>query len=331
MPRSTTHTFADGYIKWLRSHVGNQLIYLVYTTSLVFNDEGHLLVQERYDFDWLSIPGGALELDESLAECATREVYEETGIECSVERLVGVFSHPQYNLLYPNGDQVQPWTVAFVCRANSDSIQVDGRETLNAQFHPVDDELRSRLPLQYRHILEAAERSQEPFIEEPYWAPQTQPFYPILRDKIGTERINLSGGSAVIFNEQGYVLAVHEKSVNEWGIPAGLADLGESSTATIIREVQEETGLQIEPVRVLGVYSDPAITYRTLPNGDQARWIDLILECKIASGEVQLDRSEVDGIRYMSLEDILAQPNLSPLRKQVIEDIIHREHAPFIR
>ena len=44
-------SFADGYIKWLRSHVGNQLIYLVYTNAFVFDDENRLLVQERYDFD----------------------------------------------------------------------------------------------------------------------------------------------------------------------------------------------------------------------------------------------------------------------------------------
>ncbi|MBI5960660.1 MAG: NUDIX domain-containing protein, partial [Chloroflexi bacterium] len=98
---------ADGYVKWVRGHVGHQLIYLVYTTNLVFDDAGRILVQRRYDFDWLGVPGGALEVGESLRNCAAREVYEETGLHVAVERLVGVFSHPDYNLLYPNGDQVQ--------------------------------------------------------------------------------------------------------------------------------------------------------------------------------------------------------------------------------
>ena len=36
------------------------------------------------------MPGGAMEIDETIAEAAVREMLEETGIECTVERLVGV-------------------------------------------------------------------------------------------------------------------------------------------------------------------------------------------------------------------------------------------------
>ncbi len=83
---------ADGYVKWVRDHVGHQLIYLVYTTALVFDDAGRFLVQRRYDFDWLGLPGGALEVGEGLRAGAEREVLEETGLQVAIDRVVGVFT-----------------------------------------------------------------------------------------------------------------------------------------------------------------------------------------------------------------------------------------------
>ena len=68
-----TPSHVDGYVKWIRQHVGPQLIYLVYATALVFDEAERILVQRRYDFDWLGLPGGLLELGESLRDCAIRE------------------------------------------------------------------------------------------------------------------------------------------------------------------------------------------------------------------------------------------------------------------
>lgn len=325
----TTHQ--DGYIKWLRAQVGHQLIYLVYAVAFVFDEQGRLLTQERYDFDWLSIPGGALEPHESLAECVLREVLEETGVSCTIERFGGVFSHPQYNLLYPNGDHVQPWTAFFVCRADSTAIEVDGREALQAAFRPIE-EIHHQLPPQYRDMLAAAEQTtSEAAIEVVYAEDALQPYFPILRAAVGAERVILPGGTAIIFNEAGEILTVHEKGVNRWGPPAGFADLGESTTATILREVREETGYWVEPVRVLGVYSDPELVHTTFPNGDQAHLVDLILECRIVGGEPHPDQVEIDSIRYMALEELLAQDSLTPLRRQLYTDLINRDRAPFVR
>lgn len=324
-------TYQDGYIKWLRSHIDHELIYLVYTTGFVFDDNGHLLVQERYDFDWLSVPGGVMEMNESLTDCVKRETFEETGIDCTVERLIGVFSHPQYNLLYPNGDQVQPWTVAFVCKAKHSNIQVDGKETLEAQFRP-PDEIRDRLPLQYQHMLEAIERSStEAAIESIYYDKELKPYYPILREKIGTDRIILPGTTGVIFNEAGHILAVHDKLRDIWDIPAGLSDIGETTSGTVVRELKEETGLTVKPVRNLGVYSNPSLSHAELENGHKAHWIDLILECEIVDGTPTPDNVEIDDIQYMSIERLLAEPHITPLRKQILTDIQNRDQAPFIR
>lgn len=323
----TTHQ--DGYIRWLRSHIGHELIYLVYAVAFVFDERGYLLVQERYDFDWLSVPGGAMEPHESIRDCVLRETYEETGIHCAIEHFIGAFSHPDFNLTYPNGDQVQPWTAAFVCRATSEAIQVDGKEALQAAFRPVE-KIFERLPRQYQQMLTSYREGIG--FEPVYYNHPLKPYYPILRAKVGAERIILPGGTAVIFNEAGEVLTVRDKGRRLWDLPAGLADLGESTTGTVVREIREETGLLIEPVRTLGLYTRPSFAHMEFSNGDKAHLVDLILECRIVDDRARhVDNDEIDGIQFMSLEALAAQAGLSAMRRQIIADLQHRQQAPFVR
>lgn len=324
-------TFQDGYIKWIRQHVGHQLIYLVYTTVFVYDEQNRLLVQERYDFDWLSVPGGALELGESLADCARRETLEETGIECELERLVGVFSHPSYQLLYPNGDRVQPWMASFVARASAGDIKVDGQETLKASFQPVDT-VRHRLPQHYQDVLVAIERHpSEATVETVYAHDELFAYYPVLRQGVGQDRIILPGGSAVIFNDAGQVLVVHETWLNRWDLPSGFADLGESSSATVVREVYEETGLTIKPTHVIGVYSEPPYANVDFPNGDQVQLVDLALKCEIIGGSFNPQDREVDAVRFMDIDELIAQPSTSEHRRRMLRDLKQLDKAPFIR
>ncbi|GIK62790.1 MAG: hypothetical protein BroJett018_05840 [Chloroflexota bacterium] len=323
-------SFADGYIKWLRSHVGHQLIYLVYTNAFVFDEENRLLVQERYDFDWVSVPGGALEPHESLLDCVRRETFEETGIECSIERLIGVYSHPRYNLLYPNGDQVQQWGAAFVCRAASSDIKVDGRETLKASFRPVE-EIRHRLPIHYQEMLQFIEtHPDQAHVEEVYFGPNGRPFYSTMRQYVGQAQLILPGVSAAVFNEKGELLVAHQKKRNFWDIPGGLADLDESSSATAVRETREETGLEVRPIRLLSVLSDPTLLSGTLSNGDEFRGVDLVLECRVVGGEMRPDGVEVDQVAFKPIDELIAQPNLRPFNRQRLLDILNRDNGPFI-
>lgn len=319
----------DGYVKWLRSKVGHELIYLVYTIAFVFDDHGKLLVQERYDFDWLSVPGGVLEPHETISQAVIRETYEETGITCTIERFAGVFSHPDYNLLYPNGDRVQPWTAAFVCRTSNSQIQVDGKEALAAQFQP-PQVVRSRLPLQYQHALDVILSGNLPFVEPVYYAAQTKPYFPVLRKYVGPANIILPGCLAVIANEQGWILAVHKKQRDIWFLPGGLSDLGETTSGTVVREVREETGLEVEPVSIIGLYSDPRLTYLELSSGDALQTVDLLIECRISGGESRPDGHEIDAVAFKPVEMLLDQPNLDAYHRQLLRDIQNRAEQPFL-
>ena len=90
-----------------------------------------------------------------------------------------------------------------------------------------------------------------------------------LRSCIGHDPLLHPAAAACIRDEQGRILLVRRSDgINLWSFPGGAMELGERADEAVIREVREETGLEVEPVALIGVYSSPdyAITY---PNGDQ--------------------------------------------------------------
>ena len=89
----------------------------VATNGFIRNDSGRILLQRRADIDFWSMPGGNVEIGESLEQGVAREVYEETGLEVRVERLIGVYSGPEsYPFMrYPDGYTVHYITHVFAC------------------------------------------------------------------------------------------------------------------------------------------------------------------------------------------------------------------------
>jgi 8-oxo-dGTP pyrophosphatase MutT (NUDIX family) len=127
------------------------------------------------------------------------------------------------------------------------------------------------------------------------------------------------------------VLATHRSDFGTWDMPGGWCELGETSTGTAVREVREETGLDVRPVRLLGVYSDPAwqITY---PNGDQMRPIGAMYACEITGGELRADGAESLDVAFIDphgqgKHDI----DDSPLHRVFWQDVSNPRPEPYIR
>jgi ADP-ribose pyrophosphatase YjhB (NUDIX family) len=84
---------------------------------VVVNDEGELLMIRRTDNDNWAVPGGAVDLGESVAQAAVRETREESGIECEITGLVGIYSDPKHVLLYTsNGEVRQEFSIVLTAR-----------------------------------------------------------------------------------------------------------------------------------------------------------------------------------------------------------------------
>jgi ADP-ribose pyrophosphatase YjhB (NUDIX family) len=72
-------------------------------SASILDDHGRILLTRRTDNGQWCLPGGRMESGESAAEACEREVLEETGLNVRVKRLVGVYSHPDQLVVYPDG------------------------------------------------------------------------------------------------------------------------------------------------------------------------------------------------------------------------------------
>lgn len=84
---------------------------------VVVNDAGEILLIRRADNDNWALPGGAMDLGESLPDAAVRETLEETGVRVEVTGLVGIYTDPRHVILYTsNGEVRQEFSVVFTAR-----------------------------------------------------------------------------------------------------------------------------------------------------------------------------------------------------------------------
>jgi ADP-ribose pyrophosphatase YjhB (NUDIX family) len=74
---------------------------------IVTNDNGDILMIRRTDNDNWAVPGGAIDLGESVAQAAIRETKEETGVDCEITGLVGIYSDPKHLIHYTSNDEVR--------------------------------------------------------------------------------------------------------------------------------------------------------------------------------------------------------------------------------
>ncbi len=110
------------------------------------------------------------------------------------------------------------------------------------------------------------------------------------------KRLRRATACAVTFNAEGRVLLHRRTDNGRWCLPGGAIEAGETAEQSIVREVREETGYDVTVVRLTGVYSHPAQTTITYPNGDVVAYVSLAFECAVAGGTPALsdETSAVD-------------------------------------
>ncbi len=125
------------------------------------------------------------------------------------------------------------------------------------------------------------------------------------------------GAFAVIFDAEGRVLLCHRRDMDMWNLPGGGVESGELPTEAVIREVKEETGLDVVVQRLVGVYG----------KSDKD---DLVFAfvCEGVGGALT-ETDESDACRYFALDDMPS--NTMPRQVTRIRDAIASETLPLFR
>ena len=122
-----------------------------------------------------------------------------------------------------------------------------------------------------------------------------------IRSKVGHEKIIIVYAGGCIFNKNGEVLLQKRADCNKWGVPGGAIELNETPEMAAIREVKEETGLDVEVDNLIGIYTDSDVI---CANGDKVHSICIGYEMSIVGGELICDENETLELKYFSLNDM---------------------------
>ena len=119
----------------------------------IANDAGEVLLIRRSDNDNWALPGGAIDIGESLAQAAVRETREETGVDCEITGLVGIYTDPGHVILYTsNGEVRQECSIVLTARPtggqptpSSETSEVRWVPLAEAEGYEMDPAMRLRV------------------------------------------------------------------------------------------------------------------------------------------------------------------------------------------
>jgi 8-oxo-dGTP pyrophosphatase MutT (NUDIX family) len=124
-----------------------------------------------------------------------------------------------------------------------------------------------------------------------------------LRAVIGDRLVLMPGARVVIQNARGQVLLQERADFRLWGLPGGNAEIGEDLGALMVREVEEEVGLQIRALVPFGFASDPAFETITYPNGDQCQFFVMLFFTNEFSGEPKVADDESLAVGWFDIDE----------------------------
>ena len=115
-------------------------------SAVVVDDSGRILLQRRRDNGMWALPGGAMNIGESLPECAVRETREETGFHVEIIGIVGTYTNPRHVFAYDDGEVRQEFSVCFLARPITGQLAVSEESTDVRWFQPAEVDALPMVP-----------------------------------------------------------------------------------------------------------------------------------------------------------------------------------------
>ncbi|MCA1322443.1 NUDIX hydrolase [Bacillus tianshenii] len=148
-----------------------------------------------------------------------------------------------------------------------------------------------------------------------------------MRKFIGHETL-MTVGCGIIIEDNGHILLQHRTDEDNWCIPGGMMEIGETFEEAAKRESLEETGLTASGLELFGIYSgkDCFVEY---PNGDKVFSVQMIFISKQFTGSLKQKDIESREHRFFSKTDLPA--NINPRQKAFIIDWAEDRRYPIIK
>ncbi len=129
----------SNYIMDLRKVVGHAPLLQCAGSVIIENEKGEILLGKRTDNHKWGYAGGSIELNETVEECAKRELFEETGLIADELEFFMVNSGPEVHYIYPNGDEVYNVEIIYLCRKYHGTLKRQEEEVEELRFFALAD------------------------------------------------------------------------------------------------------------------------------------------------------------------------------------------------
>jgi ADP-ribose pyrophosphatase YjhB (NUDIX family) len=133
--------------------------------------------------------------------------------------------------------------------------------------------------------------------------------------------------TAIVLNGHSDILLVHKTDNDLWALPGGGMDIGESIEQATVREVKEETGLDVEPTGIVGIYTNPnhVMAY---DDGEVRQQFSVCFTTKLLGGKISTS-SETKEVLFVPTSEI-ASLNIHPSMRMRINHFLEHRPTPYI-
>ncbi|MFE2836930.1 NUDIX domain-containing protein [Streptomyces mirabilis] len=133
--------------------------------------------------------------------------------------------------------------------------------------------------------------------------------------------------TAFVVNDAGDVLLEQRSDNGRWGMPGGAQEVGENIAGTVVREVLEETGIHVEVVGLVGIFTDPGHVI-AFADGEVRQEFSLCLRARPIGGELKVSSESfaVQWVRRAELDSL----NISPTTRRRLEEGFRNAEVPLI-
>lgn len=128
----------NSYHGRLRAAMGDATLMFVGARGVIRNPKGEFLLIQRSDNKMWALPAGAMEIGESMADCAIRETFEETGLKAGKATMFAFLTAPRYTFTNMFGDTYQHISGSYLLEEVTGELKPDPEETLDAGWFTLD-------------------------------------------------------------------------------------------------------------------------------------------------------------------------------------------------
>jgi 8-oxo-dGTP pyrophosphatase MutT (NUDIX family) len=140
-----------------------------------------------------------------------------------------------------------------------------------------------------------------------------------LRQLLGNKKIIVPGVRALVKDQEGRILLIKRKDTKRWGMPSGSIELDESVFDCVVREVKEETGIDVQAATPIALYTHPRYSF-SYPNGDQVKGFIVVFIITEWSGEIIKISDETLDVQFFLPTEL---PDTHETYLETIEDSKH--------